>query len=119
MTASNNPLAPDGIRRHIYQLIFLVVILGLITGAYVFWQKSLSGSSRFLASDYHLASSSHYLRAMLELRHIQAHNMLDLLEKSNDTYSQKSSQEIQHEYNDKVSFYLVRNELHAALQLQN
>ena len=119
MTASNNPLAPKGIRHHIYQLIFLVVILGLITGAYIFWQKSLSGSSQSLASDYHLASSDHYLRAMLELRHIQSHNMLELLEKSNDTYSQKSSQVIQHEYNDKVSFYLVRDELHAALQLQN
>ena len=119
MTASNNPLAPEGIRHHIYQLIFLMVILGLITCAYIFWQKSLSDSSQSLASDYHLASSSHYLRAMLELRHIQSHNMLELLEKSNDTYSQKSSQVIQHEYNDKVSFYLVRDELHAALELQN
>ncbi|MFV9616003.1 MAG: PAS domain S-box protein [Gammaproteobacteria bacterium] len=118
MTASNNLLTPEGIRQHIYQLIFLVVILGMITGVYVSWQKSLADSSQSLASDYHLNSSSHYLRAMLELRHIQGHNMLELLEKSNDTYSQKISLEIQHEYSDTVSFYLVRDELDAALDLQ-
>ncbi len=88
MTATSNLLTQEGIRQHIYQLIFLVLILGMITGVYIFWQKSLAGSRQSLASDYHLNSSSHYLRAMLELRHIQSHNMLELLEKSNDTLSQ-------------------------------
>ncbi len=118
MTATSNPLTPGRIRLHIYQLILLVVILGLITGAYVFWQKNLTGKSQSLASDYHLANSSHYLRAMLELRHIQSHSILESLEKSIDVDLQKSSQEVQHEYSDTVSFYLVRDELHAALALQ-
>ena len=119
MTTTNNLLTPGRIRLHIYQLISLVVILGLITGVYVFWQKSLSGSSQALASDYHLSSNSHYLRAMLELRYIQSHSILESLEKSIDSNLQKSSQEIQHEYSDTVSFYLVRDELHAALALQD
>ena len=77
MTATSNPLTPGRIRLHIYQLILLVVILGLFTGVYVFWQKSLSDKSHALVSDYHLNSSSHYLRAMLELRHLQSHSILE------------------------------------------
>ena len=119
MTATSNPLTPGRIRLHIYQLILLVVILGLVTGAYVFWQKNLTGKSQSLASDYHLANSSHYLRAMLELRHLQSHSILESLEKSIDVDLQKSSQEVQHEYSDTVSFYLVRDELYAALALQD
>ena len=118
MTASSKLLTPGRIRLHIYQLIFLVVVLGLFTGAYVFWQKSLSEKGLIIANDYHLNSSSHYLRAMLELRHIQSHNVLELLRKNTDAASQKISQEIQHEYSDTVSFYLVRDELLAALDLQ-
>ncbi len=119
MTATSNPLTPEEIRQHIYQLILLVVILGLISGVYGFWQKSLSDKSQALASDYHLNSNSHYLRAMLELRHIQSHSILESLEKSIDLDLQKNSQQIQHEYSDTVSFYLVRDELHAALVLQD
>ncbi len=118
MTASNN-LLTGGIRKHIYELILLVVMLGLITGVYVFWQKSLSEKGLSLANDYHLKSSSHYLKAMLELRHIQSHSILESLEKSTDSNLQKSSQEVQHEYSDSVSFYLVRDELNAALVLQD
>jgi PAS domain S-box-containing protein len=118
MTATNNTLTPAGIRHHVYELILLVVILGLFTGGYVFWQKSMTDTSQSLASDYHLNSSSHYLQAMLELRHMQSHGLLESLEKSADSNLQKISQQIQHEHLDKVTFYLVRDELNAALALQ-
>ena len=118
MTASNNTLTPAGIRHHVYELILLVVILGLFTGGYVFWQKSISDTSQSLASDYHLNSSSHYQQAMLELRHMQSHGLLESLEKSTDSSLQKINQHIQHEYHDTITFYLVRDELNAALALQ-
>ena len=118
MTTTNNTLTPAGIRHHVYELILLVVILGLFTGGYVFWQKSMSDASQSLASDYHLNSRSHYLLAMLELRHMQSHGLLQSLEKSTDSNLQAISQDIRHEYSDMVSFYLVRDELNAALALQ-
>ena len=118
MTATNNTLTPAGIRHHVYELILLVVLLGLFTGGYVFWQKSMSETSQSLASDYHLNSRSHYLQAMLQLRHMQGHGLLELLEKSTDSNLQKIIQHIQHEYHDTATFYLVRDELNAALALQ-
>lgn len=118
MTTVNAPLTPAVIRQHIYQLIFLVIILGLVTGAYVFWQKSLSEQSQSLASDYHLDSNSHYLRAMLELRNIQNHNTLELLNSSIIANRPESFQGLKNEYNLKLALFLVRDELQFALELQ-
>jgi len=111
----NETLNLRAIRRHVYQLILLVVILSLITAGYIFWQKNVSEKILSRANDYHLSSSSFYLKAMEELRHIQANLEIDLAYTQIEPELQLALVESKTQYNRNVSFYIVRDAHRAGL----
>ena len=51
-------------RRHVYELVVILVMLCLFAAGYFYWIKSSSEKIRYVADNYHLLSSSHYIAAM-------------------------------------------------------
>ncbi len=107
------------IRRYVHQLISLVFLLGLIAAGYISWHESTSDEYQRLASDYHLASSSHYLKAIAELRHTQSQMHYDRSKANIETGLQGSFRTPEPEYNSSISFYLIQQEVRAGLELQH
>ncbi len=109
----------QAIRRRIYELITLIVMLGLIATGYLSWHMNSSDEFGRLANDYHLASSFHYLAAMEELRHAQLHAGSGLLTADIDDVCRAKTMGPGHEYNSAVSFYLTQREIRSGLELEH
>ncbi len=74
-TGANNAWARD-IRRQVYELVSILVVLVVVAAGYEYWTHlSVEITSRRV-NDYHLLTNSHYLRAMEELRNLQTHHGL-------------------------------------------
>jgi signal transduction histidine kinase len=119
MTTGNNASWPQVIRRHVLQLVLLVVIFGLIAVGYNAWSQSTSEKHRDQANNYHLASYSHYITAMEELRHAQNHMSLNLAKTCINSEVVTKAIDTQQDYNGAVSFYLINREIKAGLELQH
>lgn len=119
MTTNNEVSWPQVIRRQVLQLIILVVIFGLIAVGYNAWSRGSSEKSRNLANNYHLASYSHYITAMEELRHAQNHISLNLAKTCINTELMTKTIDAQQDYNGAVSYYLIKQEISAGLELQH
>jgi len=109
---------PNVIRRHVYELIMLVVTLGLIAAGYVTWNRSSTDQILHLANNYHSASHSHFLKAMEELRQIQNHLSIDLAKPYVSHAMQTQLEGLQTDYNKTVSLHIIRQEVHQGLELQ-
>ncbi len=118
MTTTNGIPWPQVIRRHVYEMTILVVLLGLIAVGYISWHRVSSDKIQRFANEYHLTSATHYIRAKEELRHLVSHQVYDLANVNIDTSLQEHAMEPSHEYNISASFYLVRQEVQAGLELQ-
>ncbi|MCP4040392.1 MAG: PAS domain-containing protein, partial [Gammaproteobacteria bacterium] len=117
MTTNERPWSQI-IRWYVYELIILVVMLGLIAVGYLSWQRSSSDESQRLANGYHLASVSRYLKAMVELRHVVSHMLLNQAKADANSGRRITSLEPEHEYNRAVSYYLIGQEVRYGLELQ-
>ncbi len=106
------------IRRYVYGLIILIVMLGLIAAGYISWHKSSSDEIQRLANDYHLASTSHYLKAMEELRHMMSHLSYDLVKANIDIELPITVIHPKHGHSISVSFHLIQQEIRNGLELQ-
>lgn len=64
------------IRRQVYELVSILVLLGVAVAGYDYWTHYSVERIRHQINDYHLIANSHYLRAMEELRNLQTHHGL-------------------------------------------
>ena len=64
------------IRRQVYELISILVLLVAAAAGYDYWTHYSIERIRHELNDYHLIANSHYLRAMEELRNLQTHHGL-------------------------------------------
>ncbi len=113
MIKNNNASWHKNIRYYIYGLITIISGLASITLSYYFWQNYLTNKIQYTANNYHLASTSHYLKAIIELHKI-LNNTPDFLDMSSD-----SQTNITQQHNEKmISYYFIQRELELALSLQ-
>ncbi|NNJ96909.1 MAG: hypothetical protein HKP12_07080, partial [Gammaproteobacteria bacterium] len=68
---SNRDTLKPYTRRYVYELVTILVIICLVAVGYLYWIKSSTEKVRYIADSYHLLSSSNYMAAMEELRHIE------------------------------------------------
>jgi len=114
----NQILSVKAIRRYVYELILLVVLLGLVAVVFSLWQKNTSERLLQLGNDYHQASSSHYLKAMGVLRHIQIHLGLNLAKGYTDVDMFSRIMGHDHVQSEQILFDLVQQEVKAGLDIQ-
>ncbi len=104
-------------RRHVYELVMIMVMLCLFAAGYLFWLKSSSEQIRYLADDYHLLSSSHYMAAMEELRHIESQMSLELAKAGINTKTLDKLKEAQEIYRCNSSAYIAQQKISLGLEL--
>ena len=59
------------IRRYVYQLIILYIILGFIAVGYNSWQRVTSEKLRQVANEFHLGSINHLLKIIDEISRME------------------------------------------------
>lgn len=102
------------IYRHIIAMLSLLVIFIIIAATYGTWHQSTSRDLEQRLNHYHLESSSYYLKASNELRHIQTH-----LSGFNHTAAPHSHTTNQQHLSLANSIHLINREIGHALSLQN
>ena len=119
MTRTNNQLSPKAIRRHIYELIAVLVIMGLSVIGYTIWQKRASDDILRLASDYHLNSNVYFLKAIDALHHLQIRLDVEVVKREINPAIQSAVNESQPEFNTSISLYQIQQAINAGLELQH
>ena len=113
-----NTLWPQAIRRHIYELVLLNIVLALLAITYISWQKASTKDLMLVTNDYHQASARHYLKALEEIRHIEFHTTYEIVKEKSGTDPLEKTIEPSHDFNKSNSFHLIKKEIHEALKLQ-
>lgn len=122
MSSSKDTRWAADIRRYIYEILLLVVLLILIATGFSQWRQHTEDLNHRYSNDYHLASTSHYLKAMEELRHILnnlTYDTADLNTANPHPGSESPDTAIQpaDDINPSILFYLIQQELKAGLAL--
>jgi diguanylate cyclase (GGDEF)-like protein/PAS domain S-box-containing protein len=104
-------------RRHVYELVVILVMLCLFAAGYFYWIKSSSEKIRYVADNYHLLSSSHYMAAMEELRHIESQMSLELAQASVDASTLDKLTETQEAYRCRGSAYISEQKIRSGMEL--
>lgn len=107
------------IRRRVYLLIVLVVVLAIVALCSILWQKQLSDQIHDRASEFHLASQSHYLKALGALRHVRSHFIIEQIKLDISNKAHLEIDDIYTGYSDSVLFYLISREIQSGLALQS
>lgn len=106
------------IRWRVYELIILMLTLGLIAAGYIYWFKHSSEVIRHSADDYHLLSNAHYLTAIGELRQKQSQMNLAMVQAHINTELPAELLAPAREYNCSASFFIARREIGIGLDLE-
>ena len=106
------------IRWRVYELIILMLTLGLIAAGYIYWFKHSSAVIRHSADDYHLLSNAHYLTAIGELRQKQSQMSLEMVQAHVNTELPAALLAPAREYNCSASFFIARREIGIGLDLE-
>jgi len=104
-------------RWHVYELVIILVMLCLVAAGYLYWIKSSSEKIRYIANNYHLQSSSYYMAAMGELRHIESQMSLELAQEGIDTKTLDKLTETQEAYRCQGSAFISQQEIRSGLEL--
>jgi len=119
MMPTNKNTWAQPIYRRIFEVLILLVASTLFAAGYLTWCQSSFSRIQSLSNNYHLASITHYNKAMQELRHTQ----IELIHESSgayiDTKLQTKSTSPLNEDNHTALFYLIRREIQAGLGLQH
>jgi diguanylate cyclase (GGDEF)-like protein len=106
------------IRWYVYKMLILLGTITLLAIGYRSWYQTQTEDIRTLASEFHLTSTFHYLKAMEELRHIQGHLRIEEIGRSVDgKLKAKLANEDSYE-NYTSLLYIIRREIQAGLKLQ-
>ena len=95
----------------------ILVVLCLFAAGYFYRIKSSSEKIRYVADNYHLLSSSHYIAAMEELRHIESQMSLELAQASVDASTLDKLTETQEAYRCQDSAYISEQKIRSGLEL--
>ena len=113
---SNPTACRRSTRRHVYELVMILVLLCLVAAGYFYWIESSAERIRYFADNYHLLSGSHYMAAMEELRHIESQMSLELARADIDTNALDKLTETQATYRCNGSAYIAQQEIRAGLE---
>jgi len=103
--------------RHVYELVMILVMLCIVAAGYLHWIKGSSEKIRYVADNYHLLSSAHYMAAMEELRHIESQMSIELAQAGIDTKSLDQLKETQATYRCNGSAYIFQQNINSGLEL--
>ncbi|RLA40224.1 MAG: histidine kinase [Gammaproteobacteria bacterium] len=98
------------IRRQVYNMIGLVILFIFIGAGFFSWQNSVLSGLQEHANEYHLASTTHYLKASDELQNI----LIALLSGTPVSGSTLESPR----FNNQSAMYIIQQEVNAAHKLQ-
>ena len=110
---------PQDIRRYVYQLISINLILGLFTIGYISWHVYTSHNLRKLTDDYHLTSDYHLTKALAEIRHVEYLLIRKIANKESSEPLQIESIEPKYADNITSAFHLIQQEISMVLKLHN
>jgi diguanylate cyclase (GGDEF)-like protein/PAS domain S-box-containing protein len=116
MRSTREPIKPST-RRYVYELVTILVILCLVAAGYFYWIKSSTERIRYIADNYHLLGSSHFMAAMQELRHIENQMSLELAKKTLDTKMLDRLTETQEAYRCRDAAYLAQQRISSGLEI--
>lgn len=105
------------IRRYVYQLIILYIILGLIAVGYNSWQRVASEKLRQVANEFHLNSNNHLLNTIDEIRRMENQLTYEWAKKNIHLQLLPESVKPPQSFNPSASLYLVKNHVNKALEL--
>ncbi len=117
-SASGEKSWSQGIRRHVFQLVTLLISLLVIGSSYVIWSHETLESLERQANNFHLAVSSHYLRAIDNLRRIQAHHRLTGITKGLTRDPPRTFGLLLDDASHLSLHHLVRQEIRKGLELE-
>ncbi len=107
----------NAIRRYVYEMLILLVILVLIAIGYRAWMQSSSNNIRRYINNYHLASTAHYLKAIDEIREVQILLIHESARKYIDKELRLTALATKRDPNYSVMYYLMLQEIRAGLEL--
>ena len=110
MVATNSNFSPAIIRRYVYELVLLIIILSVLTAGYIFWATNKSNSTLEQINKYHHHSQLQLLKATDTVYEMQ------ILLSSKNTQWQELDQQ-QTEFN--ILLYRLHQTLDYAQQLQD
>jgi len=119
MNIEFNTQWPKAIRRHVYELVILNVVLALMAISYIAWQKHSTQALMEITNNYHQNSAKHYLKALEEIRHVRFHTAYKLEHEQTGKDILEKIMKPNLKFNRLTSFHLIRKEIRAALKLQN
>ncbi|MGI9289322.1 MAG: putative bifunctional diguanylate cyclase/phosphodiesterase [Pseudomonadales bacterium] len=117
MTTTKETSWRNAIRRYVFEMLILLVILGLIAIGYRAWILSSSNNIRRYINNYHLASTAHYLKAIEEFREVQILLIHESARKYIDTELQLTALASMREPNYSVMYYIILQKIRAGLEL--
>lgn len=118
MTKSSEISWPGAIRRYVYEMMILLVILALIAIGYRAWVLNSSDKIRRYINNYHLASTAHYLKAKEQFREVQILLVYESARTYIDAKLQIKALASMREPNYSVMNYLFLQEIRSGLELQ-
>ncbi|MEW4982658.1 MAG: ATP-binding protein [Cycloclasticus sp.] len=116
MESSFNQSWQKLIRRYIYTLVVLILLLVVISAGYAYWINSKKEWGETVAYQYHSTSSTYYLNAMEELRHLQNDMNHTLLLQSSRPLPKQIEVKLLH-YSETSLLNLVRQHIKSGVSL--
>ncbi|MCK6265113.1 EAL domain-containing protein [Vibrio sp. ZSDE26] len=105
------------LRRNIYQLFLIILILSAATIGYISWQVHSSNSVKDHLNSYHQKSSEHILRALKEIRLYKYHEAFDLLDQNSQTKFEMYIGQPNSEFSNVASTHIIENEITQLLEI--
>jgi len=99
------------IKKHIYELIILIITLSIILVGFFQWYNYTFNKLQTIANDYHLSSVSHLLKTSSELQKFLIYNSAIY---TGDKTIFKSN----HNYSNTILLHIIQTEINHGLQLQ-
>lgn len=119
MTTASNISWAHAIRRNIYGMIILLLVFSLILLGYYYWSQSSSDKIRHYSNNYHLISSSNYLKATQQLLHLQSILNFESVKKNIDIGQQEKITSVLQEADYGTISHLIQKHIKAGLGLQH
>lgn len=108
---------PRLIRKNIYQLSALYVVLAVLAIGYNTWQGIATDALLTRANEYHLASDNHLLRAIKEIRLIEYHDLYYSVESSAGGRQLPPHLKAETTFSKATALHLLRQSIHRVLAL--
>lgn len=105
------------IRRYVYQLIILYIILGFIAVGYNSWQRVTSEKLRQVANEFHLGSINHLLKIIDEISRMEYQLSYEWVKANINMDLLPEGKQPEQLFNPSASLYIIKHHVNKALAL--